>query len=366
MTQKPTRLRGHFVLLVTTLGLAASASAQDSPAIRWRNILDQPADWYGSDEARRIADNVLLYQNDSGGWPKNIDMARALSEEDKAQLRQTHGETETTIDNGATHTQIRYLAIVHAATGDERYAEAARRGIEYLLAAQYENGGWPQFYPLKKGYYTHITFNDGAMIGAMTILRDASIGKPPFDFVDVLVRERSARAIDKGLDCILKCQVVVDGKPTVWCAQHDEVNFRPRGARAYELPSLSGSESVGVVNYLMEIDHPSDEVKRAIESAVAWFDEVKIVGMAVRWVRNPDLPRGRDRVLVADPAANPLWARFYEIGTNQPMYVGRDGVVRSNLADVEYERRTGYNWIGDFAATLLERDYPAWRIKWAD
>jgi PelA/Pel-15E family pectate lyase len=123
-------------------------------------------------------------------------------------------------------------------------------------------------------------------------------------------------------------------------------------------------ESVGIVEYLMDIDQPSPEVKQAIRSAVAWFNLAKIDGVAVRWAPDPSLPRGRDRVLTPDPDAKPVWARFYEIGTNKPMYVGRDGVARSQLADVEYERRVGYNWIGDFAAELLTKDYPAWQKKW--
>jgi PelA/Pel-15E family pectate lyase len=356
-----------LALAAMTFAFAITAVARERDrTVRWRNILDQPTDWYGTAEAKRIADNVLLYQSDNGGWPKNVEMARVLFDDDKDHLLATRNEAETTIDNGATHTQIRFIALVHEATGDDRYADSARRGIEYLLKAQYENGGWPQFYPLQKGYYTHITFNDGAMVGAMRVLRDTSIGKPPFGFADADLRARSAKAIEKGLDVILKCQVVVDGHLTVWCAQHDEVDFGPRGARTYELPSLSGMESVGIVEYLMDIDHPSDEIKRSIQSAVDWLQQVKIEGVAVRWQRDPSLPRGGDRVLVSDPAAKPLWARFYEIGTNKPMYVGRDGVVREKLADVEYERRVGYDWIGEFAADLLEKDYPAWLKKWGD
>jgi PelA/Pel-15E family pectate lyase len=196
------------------------------------------------------------------------------------------------------------------------------------------------------------------------VLRDASTGKPPYEFVADDLRERSRSAIERGLAVILKSQIVVAGHLTVWCAQHDEVDFRPIGTRAYELPSLSGMESVGIVEYLMDIDRPSPEVKQAIRSAVAWFDQAKIDGVSVRWVPDPSLPRGRDRVITPDPGATPLWARFYEIGTNKPMYVGRDGVAHSQLADVEYERRVGYNWIGDFAEELLTKDYPAWQKKW--
>lgn len=355
---------GSAVLVLFT---SSSAVAQrPGRGVRWRQILEQPADWYGSDEAVRIADNVLLYQHPNGGWEKNVNMARVLSDADKAEIRDSRSQIETTIDNGATYTQIRFLARVHKATGEPRFADGSRRGLEYLLAAQYDNGGWPQFFPLKEGYYEHITFNDDAMIGVMRVLRDAAAGKPPFEFVDADFRRRARLAIDKGLDVILKCQVSVDGRPTVWCAQHDEVDFRPRPARAYELVSLSGKESVGIVEYLMEIDNPSPEVRRAIEGAVRWFEEEKINGLAVKWVRDESLDRGIDRVAVPDPSAPPVWARFYEIGTNRPLFVGRDGIPREHLADIEHERRIEYVWLGEFARVLLAKEYPAWQQKWGE
>jgi PelA/Pel-15E family pectate lyase len=353
--------------MVVVFSMCVAAQAQPSSrGIRWSDCLRQTPEWYGSAEAVRIADNVLLYQHDNGGWGKNIDMARVLSDDDRAEIRATKDRVETLIDNGATHSQIRYLARVRAATGQQRFAKGCRRGLEFLLAAQYDNGGWPMIYPIRHGYYQHITFNDGAMIGVMRVLRDVSQGKRPFGFVDSDLRRRARLAIDKGLQAILACQVVVDGRPTAWCAQHDEVDFHPQQARSYELPSLSGMESVGIVEYLMEIDDPSPEVKRAIRSAVKWFDDVKITGLRIEYQRDSKWPRGYDRVLVADPSARPLWARFYEIGSNRPMFVSRDGVVHDHLADIPYERRVGYQWIGNSADELLERKYPAWQRKWGD
>jgi PelA/Pel-15E family pectate lyase len=333
---------------------------------RWRAILKHPPEWYGSDEAVRIADNVLLYQHQNGGWGKNIDLAREIPKDEKLEIRRQLDEADTLIDNGATHTEIRYLARVHVATGLQRFAESCRRGVEYLLAAQCDNGGWPMVYPLRPGYYSHITFNDGAMIGAMSVLRDVAHGAPQFDFLDDSVRQRAAAAVEKGIDVILKCQIVVDGRRTAWCAQHDEQDFRPRRARSYELPSLSGMESVGVVQFLMGIDHPNDEVRESIKSAVDWFTEVKIEGLALKSIRDETLPRGYDRVVVEDPSAPPLWARFYEIGTNRPMFVGRDGVGKDSLGEIEYERRTGYSFLGEYAAELLEKRYPAWQKKWGN
>ena len=64
-------------------------------------------------------------------------------------------------------------------------------------------------------------------------------------------RAEARQAFDRGIQCILKCQIKVGGKRTAWCAQHDEIDFRPRRARSYELPSLSGAESVGIVPSLL-------------------------------------------------------------------------------------------------------------------
>ena len=75
------------------------------------------------------------------------------------------------------------------------------------------------------------------------------------------------------------------------------------------------------------------------------------------------LPGGMDKVMVRDATAPPLWARFYEIGTNRPIYSGRDGVIRASLAEIEHERRVGYAWVGNWPRALIEKEYPAWRAR---
>ena len=67
--------------------------------------------------------------------------------------------------------------------------------------------------------------------------------------------------------------------------------------------------------------------------------------------------------MVKDPAAPPLWARFYEIGTNRPIFSDRDGVVKHELADIGYERRNGYAWLGSWPARMLDVEYPAWKKR---
>jgi PelA/Pel-15E family pectate lyase len=325
----------------------------------------QPATWYGSVEAVRIADNLLAYQRDIGGWDKNIDMAAPLTAEKRAQLEREKRDPEahSTVDNDATYTQMRYLARVYAATHEPQFAASFRKGLQYLLKAQYANGGWPQFYPLRNGYWSHITYNDDAMIGVMELLRDIVAGRPDYAFLNDAERATSKRAVDKGVECIVKTQVTQNGKLTVWCAQHDEKTLAPAKARAYELPSLSGSESVGVVEFLMGIEKPGPDVVRSVEAAVLWFRESKIAGIRLERKPAPGTPRGFDTVVAADPAASPLWARFYELGTNRPIFSGRDSVVKYSLAEIEYERRNGYRWYVDRPARLLDSEYPEWEKR---
>ncbi len=329
------------------------------------NSLSQPSEFYGSKEALRIAETVLLYQRNNGAWPKNYDRTRTLNQDDRKKLRDDKHLSDTTFDNGATHSEARYLARVYNATGDERYRQAFLKAVEFMLKAQYGNGGWPQSSPDARGYARYITFNDGAMIGVMTTLRNIAERRDSSPLVDDELRARCAQAVEKGIQCILKCQIVVDGKKTAWCAQHDDRTLAPSKARTYELPSLSGSESVGIVRFLMSTETPSPEIVEAVQGVVAWFDKAKLPG--IREIRKDDksAPKGWDKVVVNDPSAPPMWARFYDIKSNKPIFSSRDGVPRATLADISYERRNGYSWLGYYASHLLAGEYPAWQKKWA-
>lgn len=344
------------LLLVGDLGTA-------SGQVRFsRNLLKRDTDWFRSDEAKAIADSVVQYQSPQGGWPKSTNLARMPRS--ARDIPSPGGGRVNSLDNDATTVPMQFLARVAHATGETKYSEAFLRGFDYLLNAQYSNGGWPQFWPLRRGYYSHITYNDGAMIHTLEVLRDVAKGKAPYGFVDAKLRERAATSVARGIDCILKTQIEQDGKLTAWCAQHDEKTLKPAWARAYEPPSLSGAETVGIIHFLMSIDSPSEEVQASIEGAVSWLRVVQLKGWRVEHGRNDD---GRwERRLVADPDAPPLWARFYELHTNRPLFLDRDSVFRYDYSELSEERRNGYAYHGNWASSLLERDYPKWRGKYVE
>ena len=344
-------------------GPASVIAAWQTSAVTWDRILQQPDAWYGSREAVAVADNVLRYQRHTGGWPKNIDMARPLTDADRQRLDTERALDDSTIDNDATVWQLRLLARVHAASREDRFKTALVAGVAYLLKAQYPNGGWPQYFPLRKDYSRHITFNDNAMINVLTLLAEVGSGKAPFDVFDPSVMKQATDAVARGREVILKTQIRVNGQLTGWCQQYDEVSLAPASARTYEHPSISGLETAPIVTYLMQIERPDAATITAIESAMAWMTRSAIRGLRVEQRPDPAGPAGYDVVAVPDPGAPLVWARFYDIATNRPIFSGRDSVIKSTLAEIEIERRAGYNWYGNWPRDLIETQYPAWKIR---
>ena len=323
-----------------------------------------------TDTTDPIADKMLLYQRKNGGWPKhfqgnkNVDYKRELNEAELKELQDGYEKSiDATIDNEATTKEIKYLVKSYKVHKDDRYLKAAEHGIDYLLKAQYANGGWPQYYPDFSLYRSQITYNDNAMVNVMNVLQDVVLAKNDLDIIDRSYVSKCKEAIQKGIDCIIKTQWKQKGKLTVWCAQYNAKTLQPEIARKFELASLSGSESVGIVKFLMSQPDPSKEIIAAVNAAVEWFNTVKIVGYNFVDIKAPNETSGRDRVLVKDDNSV-IWARFYDLETNEPFFTGRDSQPKKTIAEVENERRIGYAWYGVWPLKLINEDYPKWAAKW--
>jgi PelA/Pel-15E family pectate lyase len=340
----------------------------------WRGIRDesrfikvepnQPS--YAPTQVREIVTNILLFQRDNGGWPKDYDMTAILTEAQKAKVRATHSRTDTSFDNGNLHSQVAYLARAYSQVSEPAWRDACVRGLDFILSAQYPNGGFPQQFPRPKDFHAHITFNDYAMIGCLHVLKDAADGVTQFAWLDSERRDKARDAVQRGVACILKCQIRVDGQLTGWCQQHDEQTYEARPARSFELASICPQDTTEIIRFLMRLEGPGDDVVQAMDAAVAWLTKVELSGIRVEKIEAPKEEFLRhtadfDKVVVKDSIAPPLWARHYEIGTNRPIFAGRDGVKKYALAEIERERRTGTLWYGNWPAKLIAQNYPSWR-----
>jgi PelA/Pel-15E family pectate lyase len=333
--------------------------------------LNREASWYASADALRIADNVVSFQTPAGGWGKNFDLSkgprlpgeeygpnnlsRFLSSGDFDTPKEPDWNYIGTIDNDATITQIEFLAKVASAVGVEKgapYRAAFLRGVQYLLSAQFPNGGWPQVWPLEGGYHDAITYNDNAMVQVMQIMRSIADGRDEYAFVPAEIRSQAGVAFDRGIQCILATQLMSGGSKSVWAQQYDALTLDPVSARNYEMPAECASESTDIMILLMDLPNPTADEQRAIRAAAAWFKKTAIYGQ----VYGPT-PNGRG--LTPKPGAGPIWARYYQHDTDKPIFGDRDKSIHDDVSELSAERRNGYAWFGSDPQRALER-YEKW------
>jgi PelA/Pel-15E family pectate lyase len=327
----------------------------------WLSKSTDPAAKLAADKTK--ADNIVSWQMPHGGFYKQSAWYAAPwnGVAARSEWLGANGVELGTIDNQATVTEIMFLANVYARTGDIKYRDSARRAIDFLLNMQYSTGGFPQVYP-KRGttYSNYVTFNDDAMIRVLVLFDQALKLKAPLDgdLVTDVQRSRMAFETRMAVQYILRAQIVQDGVRTVWCAQHDPATYAPLGARSYELPSKSGSESARIVEFLMSQPQTA-EVAAAAKAAVAWYrsSATQIQDMTYDSVTtkvtntSPFIPK------VGAPT---LWYRFYDLGTDTGFFSGRlptdnpPGTGKQyDIMQVEPERRYGYQWAGAYGTPVI-------------
>lgn len=338
--------------------------------------LDRDAAFYASAEAHTTAENILSYQTPAGGWSKNIEInhhhrepaedfapdnsSQHLSADDADRPLEPTWNYVGTLDNDATTTEIRFLALClpRASARDRaRYRNSIEHGIRYLLVAQYPNGGWPQVWPLEGGYHDAVTFNDNAMINAIETL-NLAVTDPGYSFLPQPLKQQAAQSIVHGLDCILRAQVSIGGRLTLWPQQADALTLAPAGARNYEMVSLATSESAALVNYLMQLPAPSPAVVRSIYAAADWFQQHATSGYVYKGGK--ETPGGRRLFRQAD--ARPLWARYYSLDQQKPIFGDRDRTIHDDLLEISDERRNGYGWYNTTADSTLKH-FASWKQK---
>lgn len=301
----------------------------------------------------KYAYNMTTWQISNGGFFKAMadKYKNPYSSGEKSSWRSKNGGDLATIDNDATIQEMRLLATRYKETKNSTYKSAFKnsfnKAVNFLLTMQRSTGGLPQVWPKRGNYSDHITLNDNAMIRAMVTMMDIANSTSPFDsdIIDNTTRNKMRSALNKAVDYLLKAQIVNNGSPTVWCAQHDTANYAPRPARAYELESKSGNESAGVVWFLMNWPDQTPEIQKSIKSAIAWYKRTKVA--------NQKFDKNAGAIVASNGSS--MWYRFYEVNNDNYFFCDRAGASTktSDLSKISAERRTGYQWAGDYGSALL-------------
>ena len=301
--------------------------------------------------------NMTTWQIDNGGFFKAMadSYKSPYSGGDKSPgWKSATGGYVGTIDNDATVQEMRLLAVRYKETTNANYKSAFKtsfnKAVNFLLTMQRTSGGLPQVWPKRGEYSDHITLNDNAMIRAMVTMMDIANKTSPFDsdIIDDATRAKMSTALNKAIDYLLKAQIVNNGQPTVWCAQHDTANYQPRPARAYELESKSGNESAGVVWFLMNWPEQTEAIQKAVKGAIAWYKKTKVSGLVF----------SQKKGAFEEQAGKSLWYRFYEVNNDNYFFCDRGGASTKtqDFSKISEERRTGYQWAGDYGSALLSTE----------
>lgn len=291
------------------------------------------------------AEAVLSFQTPSGGWSKRTDMR---STRKPGQHYGSEPNYVPTFDNDATSTQLQWLADFYpnaAPPQQLRIAQAIERGVALMLKAQYPNGGFAQSYPLRGKYHDAITLNDHAMYQLMQLLWQVAHDQR-FAMLPQSTKISAGAAFYHAVDWLLANQVIVNGKRTVWGAQHHPLTGEPVMARMYEQPSLVSSESAKILQLLLRYAPDYPGVAQSLADAAAWFRQTQFT----------DKDRYRDakgRLSLIDKPGSVMWARFYDLQTGQPVFFDRDGQTYPRISQVSLERQQGYGWYQSVAAEFL-------------
>jgi PelA/Pel-15E family pectate lyase len=270
------------------------------------------------DAAAQAAGALMAGQLPCGGWNYLIDFA---GEQDLKDWYATVGRHawrleefqhyygNATFDDSSSSDACRYLLRFYLEKRDATAKAALDRAIDFVLRAQYPNGGWPQRFPRTDEFhhdglpdYTgYITFNDDVTGGNVDLL---------IECYQALGDTRLLDPIRRGMDVFLATQG--PASQPAWSLQHS-TDLKPAGARTYEPPSYATHTTAANIRYLLKFYRLTGDPKylARIPEALAWLD-------AVRLPPEVSAPRG---------ATHPT---FVEIGTNRPLYIHRQGSNAEN------------------------------------
>ena len=354
--------------VVPDLSAEIPTTGFDDAVHHWKNRYGTSYARYETTQVAEIADNILLMQRDHGGWIENQDPLRILSAEDRERYLSEKADARASFDNRNVYTQVAYLMGAYERTGEAKYKAGALAGLNFLLDHQMETcGGWPHTVPTSQRFHPLLTIADEVLSGPLMLLRPMAAGEWPYGSLDAEVKARAEAALKRGDACVLRLQVRQGERLAGWAGQYDPVSLEPAMGRTFELPAMAVQETVEILRYLMTIESPSDEVIASIEGGVQWLRDVALEGVRLEDVELPEPVRfiyhsaSHDRRLVEAVDAPPLWARFYDVIDNTVVLANRDSQRVDRYEQIDIERRTGYQWYGDWPETLLSNEYPAWK-----
>lgn len=254
--------------------------------------------------ARAAAEALIRGQNRHGGWDHTINFADLSNE-------------TVSFDDNQSQSAISFLLALNQVVEDSRLAAATQRAVDMMVATQLDNGGWPHLYPQRGNYHDYATFNDGGINDCVRVMIEAYQLSP------------GDKVIEQSLRRVARFMMISQLPPPQpgWAQQYNEY-LQPAWARTFEPASVCPAVTIKNVGTLIDL-------------YLALGDETLLepIPDALRWLHETRLENGK-------------WARFVELGTNQPLYYDRGRIRVNSIAELHPERSTGYGYETDLASQL--------------
>lgn len=284
------------------------------------------------DVTTSVADLIVALQNEDGGFqvlPDNYEMSQ--KETGLGSMKDV-----SSVYNGATTSELKYLAkyITANKPEDSKYQDAFVKGIKYLLTTQHDNGGWSMNPGSESGFNANIEVGNKAMTEVLTLLSDIAIlNNQDYVFARKAMNvDEIKSAVEKGNDFIVKSQISNNNKKSGWATQYDKFGNVTMG-HTYERESVSSYTTKDVIDYLMTIHNPSQDIKDAVESAYSWLKDVKIADKEQKVVKDTSMNNGFDVYLVDGSGT---WASNYVYDKATDSYRPLYSDVDPTRADQKY------------------------------
>lgn len=284
------------------------------------------------DVTTSVADLIVALQNEDGGFqvlPDNYEMSQ--KETGLGSMKDV-----SSVYNGATTSELKYLAkyITANKPEDSKYQDAFVKGIKYLLTTQRDNGGWSMNPGSESGFNANIEVGNKAMTEVLTLLSDIAIlNNQDYVFARKAMNvDEIKSAVEKGNDFIVKSQISNNNKKSGWATQYDKSGNVTMG-HTYERESVSSYTTKDVIDYLMTIHNPSQDIKDAVESAYSWLKDVKIADKEQKVVKDTSMNNGFDVYLVGGSGT---WASNYVYDKATDSYRPLYSDVDPTRADQKY------------------------------
>jgi hypothetical protein len=264
-----------------------------------------------TDAARALA----WGQRTAGGWDHRVDVAHL----ERKSITAIRKDGRCTFDDNITQGALSFLMSMDAVINEPWLSEAIELGLKHMMKSQFENGAWPQWYPLIGDYHDYYTFNDNSINDCIKVMLKAH---------KIYGKDEYLQTARRGGDFIILSQLP---PPQSGWAQQYSHDLKPAWARSFEPPGVCSAATVRNIQTLVDLYLYTKDNRylESIPSAFEWLDKSKI--------------------------GDNKWARLYEEGTNKPVYGDREDGYKLHY---DYEKiseyeRTSYAWQGEYGFNVV-------------